>query len=162
MSKVQQTRKEAAVPKRFSDLWVAKRKFLMVLVLAVAVVLIWTSRVNHRPPLREGEVSLDASPAPEVLVQRGESLAQVHCSRCHGSDLRGLSRDSAGEEVSLGANITSEGRCSTYTAEDFCEAVREGLRPDGSRHNGPMPAIVTRDLSDEDLRAIWAFSRNQR
>jgi len=146
----------------FRKLWTGKGRLALALVLAVLIVLVVTYRIDHRFPLQEGEVSLDSSPPPSVeMVRRGESLAQVHCSRCHGSDLRGMKKDSAGEEVSLGANITSEGRCSTYTAEDFCKAVREGLRPDGSPLNTPMPAVVTRDLSDDDLGAIWTFSQNQ-
>ena len=146
----------------WKHLWSGKRKLALAFVLAMLIVLVITYRIDNTPrPLREGEVSLDASRAPLVeVVKRGETLAQVHCARCHGSDLRGMKKDSAGEEISLGANITSEGRCSTYTAEDFCKAVREGLRPDGSPSNGPMPAVVTRDLSDSDLHAIWSFSQN--
>ena len=146
----------------FRKLWTGKGRLALALVLAVLIVLVVTYRIDNRFPLQEGEVSLDSSPPPSVeTVRRGESLAQVHCSRCHGSDLRGMKKDSAGEEISLGANITGEGRCSTYTADDFCKAVREGLRPDGSPLNTPMPAVVTRDLSDDDLGAIWTFSQNQ-
>jgi mono/diheme cytochrome c family protein len=142
--------------------WNGKGRIALAFVLAVLIVLVVTYRIdnNSRPP-QEGEVSLDASAHSPETVRHGESLAQVHCACCHGRDLRGLKKDSAGEEVSLGANITGEGRCSTYTAEDFCKAVREGLRPDGSHLSIPMPAVVTRDLSDDDLRAIWMFSRNQ-
>ncbi|MCX6601462.1 MAG: cytochrome c [bacterium] len=141
--------------------WNGKRRIALAFVLAVLIVLVVTYRTHNRHPLQEGEVSLDSSPPPSAETLRyGASLAQVHCSRCHGSDLRGMKKDSAGEEVSLRANITSEGRCSTYTAEDFCRAVREGLHRDGSPLNTPMPAIVTRDLSDDDLNAIWTFSQN--
>jgi len=143
----------------FRKLWNGKRRLALAFVLAVLIVLVLTYRSNHRPPLQEGEVSLDSSPPSAEVIHQGETLAQAHCSRCHGCDLRGMKRDSAGEVVSLGANITSEGRCSTYTAEDFCRAVRQGLRPDGSPLNAPMPAVVTRDLSDDDFRAIWTFSR---
>ena len=146
----------------FRNLWSGKRKLALAFVLAVLIVLVVTYRIDNTPrPLREGEVSLDPSRAANVeVVRRGETLAQVHCARCHGSDLRGMKKDSAGEEVSLGANITRDGRCSTYTAGDFCKAVREGLRPDGSPSNGPMPAVVTRDLTDSDIHAIWSFSQN--
>jgi mono/diheme cytochrome c family protein len=145
----------------FLKLWTGQGRLALAFVLAVLIVLVVTYRIDNRHPLQEGEVSLDASPPPPVeTVRYGESLAQVHCSRCHGCDLRGLTMDSAGEEVSLGANLTREGRCSTYTADDFCRAVRDGLRPDGSQSNAPMPAVITRDLSDDDLHAIWTFSRN--
>jgi mono/diheme cytochrome c family protein len=146
----------------FRKLWNGKRRIALAFVLAVLIVLVVTYRIDHRYPLQEGEVSLDSSPPPSAeLVRHGETLAQMHCACCHGSDLRGAKKDSAGEEVSLGANISSQGRCSTYTADDFCRAVRDGLRPDGSRLSGPMPAVVTRVLSDDDLHAIWTFSRNQ-
>jgi mono/diheme cytochrome c family protein len=149
------------MPVSSKPFWPNKRKLAVAFVLAVLIVLVVTYRIDNRFPLQEGEVSLDSSPPPSVeTVRRGESLAQVHCSGCHGSDLRGMKKDSAGEEVSLGANITGEGRCSTYTADDFCKAVREGLHRDGSPLNAPMPAIVTRDLSDDDLGAIWTFSQN--
>ena len=148
---------------RFKNLWSGKRKYALSLALAVLIVLLATYRIDNTPqPLREGEVSLDAAHERMAeVVKHGATLAMTHCARCHGSDLRGMKMDSAGEEVSLGANITAEGRCSTYTAGDFCKAVREGLRPDGSPLNGPMPAIVTRDLTDEDLHAIWSFAQKK-
>ena len=145
----------------FRKFWTGHGKLALAFVLAVLIVLVATYRIDDRHPLQEGEVSLDSSPPPSVeTVRYGETLAQVHCARCHGCDLRGMKKDSADEEVSLGANLTREGRCSTYTADDFCRAVRDGLRPDGSQSNAPMPAVVTRDLSDDDLHAIWTFSRN--
>jgi mono/diheme cytochrome c family protein len=146
----------------FRKLWTGKGRLALAVVLAVLIVLVASYRIdNTPPPLREGEISLDASsPPPAEVVRRGESLVQLHCACCHGCDLRGMKKDSAGEVVSLGANISSEGRCSTYTADDFCKVVREGLRPDGSPLSGPMPAVVTRDLSDDDLHAIWTYSRN--
>jgi cytochrome c553 len=145
----------------FKNLWSGKRKYVWALVLAAAIVLLVTRRLDNTPPLREGEVSLDATRAPAAeVVKRGETMAMTHCARCHGPDLRGMKKDSAGEVVSLGANITADGRCSTYTAEDFSKAVRNGLRPDGSRVSSIMPAIMTRDLSDDDLNAIWSFAQN--
>jgi mono/diheme cytochrome c family protein len=149
------------MPVSSKPFWLNKRKLAVAFVLAVLIVLVVTYRTHNRHPLQEGEVSLDSPPPPSAETLRyGASLAQVHCARCHGSDLRGMKRDSAGEEVSLGANLTGEGRCSTYTAEDFCKAVREGLRPDGLPISGIMPAIESHDLSDDDLCAIWTFSQN--
>jgi mono/diheme cytochrome c family protein len=147
----------------FRKLRAGGAKIALAISLAVLLILMTTRPTeDHRPPLRPGEVSLDAeSPRREGAdARRGERLAQIHCARCHGPDLRGVRKDSAGEEVSLGANITSENPASTYTAEDFCRAVREGLRRDGSCLNSVMPAIESRDLPDEDLTAIWTFSQH--
>jgi len=150
------------MPSTRGSLWNGQTKVALALVLAILVVLIAVRETgNHRAPLREGEVSLDASaPAVAKAVQHGKELAEARCASCHGADLRGKKKEDAAEEVWLGPNITTQGRCSTYTAEDFCTVVREFRRPDSSTLSGPMPAILTtRDLSDDDLRAIWMYSR---
>lgn len=141
---------------------IGRVKIAVAVLFAVVLTLAIVDKIsNNNPPIRQGEVSLDpSSPDGMVLVKRGEALAQQHCARCHGPDLRGMTRDSAGEEVSLGANITDEGRCSTYTTRDFCRAVREGLRPDSTPISRVMPAIATQNLSDQDIQAIWMYSQN--
>ena len=139
-----------------SHLWNRRAKFALAFVVAVLVVLFAARRIgNHHP--ETGDVNLDAFPSREA-AERGAMLVELHCASCHGADLRGRKTEED-EGIWLGPNVTSSGRCSSYTADDFCRVVREFRRNDGTPIAGPMPAVVTRDLSDDDLRAIWTYSR---
>jgi len=145
-----------------NDLWKRRAKYTLALGIALLFVLVWNHRVDdgsHRTS-REGEVNLDEYPARET-TQRGAILVELHCASCHGADLCGR-KSEADEGIWLGPNVSSAGRCSSYTEEEFCRALREFRKPDGAAFSGPMPAVVTRDLSDDDLRAIWTFSRAEK
>ena len=43
----------------------------------------------------------------------------------------------------------------TWTKEDFERAIRSGLTPDGEAIRLPMPWPQLRNMTDEDLTAIW-------
>lgn len=137
--------------------WKRGVKFALAMAAALLVVLFASRRIGDHHP-ETGDVNLD-EPLAQEAAQRGADLVQIHCAGCHGPDLCGKMIEQEDEGIWLGPNVSSAGRCSSYTEEDFCRVVREFRRNDGTPIAGPMPAVVTRDLSDDDLRAIWTYSR---
>lgn len=98
---------------------------------------------------------LNVTPGP--TVEYGKYLAHVAgCHDCHHENL-------AGGEIPGGApgwppsqNIT-RGNIGTWTEADFFRALREGKRPDGSGINAVMPWRFTKNMTDDELRALWMY-----
>ncbi|XVO89473.1 c-type cytochrome [Pseudomonas palleroniana] len=98
------------------------------------------------------------------LVSRGEYVARVSdCVACHS--LPGKAPFAGGLEMAtpLGAihatNITPDkgAGIGTYTLADFDRAVRHGVAPGGRRLYPAMPYPSYVKLSDDDMRALYAF-----
>lgn len=131
------------------------------LVLAGAVatgVLAWYVTRQPASPLQQDQTF---DPA---LVSRGEYVARVSdCVACHS--LPGKAPFAGGLEMAtpLGAihatNITPDKTVGigNYTAADFDRAVRHGVAPGGRRLYPAMPYPSYVKLSDDDMRALYAF-----
>ncbi|MBI6912086.1 c-type cytochrome [Pseudomonas palleroniana] len=98
------------------------------------------------------------------LVSRGEYVARVSdCVACHS--LPGKAPFAGGLEMAtpLGAihatNITPDkgAGIGAYTLADFDRAVRHGVAPGGRRLYPAMPYPSYVKLSDDDMRALYAF-----
>jgi cytochrome c553 len=46
-----------------------------------------------------------------------------------------------------------------YTEALFIQAIRIGKKPEGETLSPPMPWMVYRNLTDEDLKSIYAYLR---
>ena len=44
-----------------------------------------------------------------------------------------------------------------YTEATFIRAMRTGMKPNGTPIQPPMPSEVYQNMTDEDLRGIWAY-----
>jgi cytochrome c553 len=44
-----------------------------------------------------------------------------------------------------------------YTEEKFVQTMRTGKKPNGQALQPPMPSDVYQNLTDDDLKAIWAY-----
>ncbi|MEY8839539.1 cytochrome C [Cribrihabitans sp. XS_ASV171] len=55
--------------------------------------------------------------------------------------------------------MTPGSRIADWSDAELARAIREGIRPDGSVIGPPMPMILYRGLSDDDLYSIVAFLR---
>jgi mono/diheme cytochrome c family protein len=91
--------------------------------------------------------------AGETAVERGKYLVTIGiCGSCHLPNLAG-SRLTGGI---LSANITSDKETGIggWTREQIVDAIRNGVRPDGSRIRPPMGIFFYRELSDTDALAI--------
>lgn len=61
---------------------------------------------------------------------------------------------------SVASNLTPDaatGIGKRYTEASFIQAMRTGRKPNGTMIQPPMPSEVYQNMTDEDLRAIWAY-----
>lgn len=126
--------------------------------LVAAAVLAWYVTRQPASPL-EQTPTVDAA-----LVSRGEYIARLSdCVACHS--LPGKTPFAGGLEMAtpLGAihatNITPdrEHGIGAYSLADFDRAVRHGVAPGGRRLYPAMPYPSYVKLSDDDVRALYAF-----
>ena len=54
------------------------------------------------------------------------------------------------------SNITPAG-IGSWTEADFLRALREGVRPGGTPIDPAMPVRYTKEMTDVELRAVWAY-----
>jgi cytochrome c553 len=100
--------------------------------------------------------AVDAPPAG-ATVEYGRYLATIAlCGLCHGRDYTG------GPPVEEGAppapNIAVYATSGAWTGDQFIGTMRTGVTPYGRSLNAEaMPWEVYRNMTDEELRAIWAF-----
>ena len=116
--------------------------------------------VVGRLPLFEAEHMSHEAPArikPPVgpTAEYGGYLALIGgCRGCHGPTLSGGQVPGTPPEFKPAANITPTG-IGHYTEADFFRAMRDGLRPDGSKIDPFMPVSATKLMTDDDTRAVW-------
>lgn len=119
------------------------------------------------PALAEGGIAetIDHTlpPPPAVPVGRtaeyGRYFAVIgNCADCHGVSLSGQPAVVPGEPPS--ANLTPDGPLKAWSEAEFIHAMREGIRPNGSRINPAMPWELVGQLTDDDLGAIYRYLRS--
>ena len=136
--------------------------WLAVPCLVAAGLLAWY--VTSEPASRLDSQPLAAADIDAALVSRGEYVARLSdCVACHsvpdGAPFAG------GLEMAtpLGAihatNVTPdpETGIGRYSLADFDRAVRHGVAPGGRRLYPAMPYPSYAKLSDDDVRALYAF-----
>jgi mono/diheme cytochrome c family protein len=95
-------------------------------------------------------------PAATSSVELGRHIAQV-CRGCHGPQLSGgkLAGDPAMPFV---PNLTPhESGLESWSESDFMRALREGKRQDGTSIDEAMPWRAYGQMTDTELKAIWAY-----
>jgi cytochrome c553 len=114
------------------------------------LVLLPAEVINH--------ASAHASPGPMAATPTyGRYLADVGgCKGCHGEGLSGGKIPGTPPDWKPAANITPTG-IGHYTEEDFFHALREGKRPGGVPIDSLMPYRFTKDLTDDEIRALWLY-----
>ena len=97
-------------------------------------------------------------PQSAPTADYGEHIVQV-CRGCHGQRLSG-GKIQGDPNMPIVANITPhESGLKDWTEADFIRAMREGKRKDGSELSGYMPWKAYGQMSDAELKAIWAYLR---
>lgn len=74
------------------------------------------------------------------------------CKSCHNPNLSG----GAKVEGVVTANLTPAG-IGKWTEADFTRALRNGVRPDGRILSAVMPWPYTKNLTDDELHAMWLY-----
>jgi cytochrome c553 len=97
------------------------------------------------------------APPPAVSAEYGAYLASVGgCHECHGPGLSGGPIPGGDPNAPPAANLTPEG-IGRWTAADFQRALREGKRPDGTSLKPFMPWRIARNMTDDEIAALWAY-----
>jgi cytochrome c553 len=120
--------------------------------------------MKGKSPLLTAEI-VDHNRRPAARVKRGVTpeygyyLARLGgCIGCHGRDLAGRRVPGAPASVPTASNLTPAG-IGRYSEGDFIRALRDGTRPDGRPIDPFMPLSSTRRLTDDEIRAIYAYLR---
>ena len=96
------------------------------------------------------EVPPLAAMSPGDVMAVGKQRA-AFCMACHGADFTGI-------EMMGSPNITThETAVGNWTEEEFSRAIREGVRPDGTKISTDMPWETMSLYSDEEIHAIWVY-----
>ena len=103
------------------------------------------------------------------LVARGRYLATAaDCAACHTAPHGGTPfAGGYGIDTPLGkifsTNITpsKENGIGNYSEEDFSRAVREGVAKDGSHLYPAMPYTAYAKITDDDMKALYAYFMNE-
>ncbi|MBF7141577.1 MULTISPECIES: cytochrome c [Pseudomonas] len=103
------------------------------------------------------------SPPDPALVKRGEYLARAgDCVACHtakgGAPFAGGLAMETPIGVIYSSNITPDSTgIGGYSFDDFDQAIRHGVRKDGSTLYPAMPYPSYARVSDEDMQALYAY-----
>jgi cytochrome c553 len=112
--------------------------------------LIPAEMIDHKASTRS---VVPAGPTAEY----GKYLARIGgCQGCHRDNLAGGPMPGAPPKTPPAANLTPA-HLGTWSLADFTKALREGTRPDGSKINALMPYVYTRNMTDEEIAAVWAY-----
>ncbi|HUQ19633.1 MAG TPA: c-type cytochrome [Gemmatimonadaceae bacterium] len=107
-------------------------------------------------PAEQIDRNADRSPVPiGVTKEYGDYLLKTGgCKSCHTPTLSG------GQKIEgvMSANLTPTG-IGKWTEEDFFKALRMGVRPDGRILSAAMPWPYTKNLTDDEIRAMWMYLR---
>ena len=107
-------------------------------------------------------VAADTYPAD--LVERGRYLATASdCIACHtahhGKPMAGglVMGSPVGNIVSTNITPSKEFGIGSYTEQQFADAVRKGVRADGSNLYPAMPYVSYAVMTNEDVHALYAY-----
>jgi mono/diheme cytochrome c family protein len=140
-----------------------KKVFLVVLLIIIVVGggLFWFVTSKPSSPFESAGITTGAA---SELVARGEMVArQADCVACHslpdGKPFTGGLEMGTPLGSIFATNITPDKQTGigNYTLADFDRAVRHGVTPDRRRLYPAMPYPSYVKLSDDDVRALYAF-----
>jgi mono/diheme cytochrome c family protein len=97
-------------------------------------------------------------PEPGVTLEYGRYLIKsAGCSGCHQPDYGGGPVPGSGPDDPPAANLTPAGNLGGWTAEDFIQTLRTGVRPNGAPLTGDMPWQAYGRMTDDELAAVFLY-----
>jgi mono/diheme cytochrome c family protein len=111
----------------------------------------------HSPKVKEMEPDLTRalSGRPATTALPSETKTEVHASL-------DLTAWTGPWGYSVASNLTPEpttGIGTRYNEASFLATMRTGKKPNGTPIMPPMPSVVYQNMTDDDLRAIFAYLR---
>jgi len=108
-------------------------------------------RIDHSKSARA------SAPAEGPTAEYGDYIVHTAgCAECHGPTLAGGKIDVGDPSWPPAANLTPAG-LKAYDEAAFFTALRTGIRPGGSKINEAMPWRRTKEMTDDEIRAVWLF-----
>jgi mono/diheme cytochrome c family protein len=109
--------------------------------------------------LIDHEAKRETAPPAGVTAEYGRYLAMTGgCTGCHGPGLSGGPIPGVPPDFPPASNISPTG-IGSWSDADFFRALREGKRPDGSAIDPFMPWMATRQMTDDEIKALLAYLR---
>jgi mono/diheme cytochrome c family protein len=105
--------------------------------------------------INQGEERPASVPANVTAAYGNYLVTTGGCRSCHNPNLSGGTKIQ-GVPV---ANLTPAA-IGKWTESDFFKALRTGVRPDGRILSAVMPWPETKNLTDDELRAMWLYIRS--
>ncbi|TXI11018.1 MAG: cytochrome c [Rhizobium sp.] len=140
------------------------KKFLLVLLLIVVLVAGGIAWFVTRTPASPFDNVAATQASSQDLLQHGEYVARLgDCVACHSTPKSAPFAGGLEMGTPLGSifttNITpdKETGIGNYTLADFDRAVRQGIARDGHRLYPAMPYPSYGKMSDDDIRALYAY-----
>ncbi len=120
--------------------------------------------LGQLPPLAAEIIDHDAPrpDAPEQVASEefGAYLA-TSCIGCHGSDYAGGPVPGSPPDAPQSANLTPAGNLGNWTQEDFVNAMRTGVTPEGKMLDpSVMPWPIANSMTQVELEALWIYLSN--
>lgn len=121
-----------------------------VLTVAVGFPLLPAEKIDHEKRYAD----VPAGPTKEY----GEVLS-LGCTGCHGNGLSGGPIPGAPSTMAVPTNITPDKQSGigSWTRDQFEKAMREGVRPDGTRLDPFMPVAALSRMTDDEVTALHAY-----
>jgi mono/diheme cytochrome c family protein len=125
--------------------------------------------IGHLVILATSIVTLQASASTpdNELIQRGKYLSTAgDCVACHSAPggkpfAGGLALPTPiGEIIATNITPSKTAGIGNYTLEQFSDALRKGIRADGKRLYPAMPYTSYAKVSDDDVKAMYAYFMN--
>jgi mono/diheme cytochrome c family protein len=149
----------------------------------LAAIIAWTRSLppvtSEQPPTRIGPLARALHMAGELVLYPAEQVTHsarhpahvapapdarygaylaAGCKGCHGPSYSGGKIPGAPPDWLPAANLTPAG-LEGYTEERFMATLRTGVRPNGKPLMPPMASKAWSEMTEVELRAIWAFLR---
>jgi mono/diheme cytochrome c family protein len=123
------------------------------LMLAGKMPLLNAERIDHAQPTPTGLT-------PAVTAGYGSYIARIGCTGCHGPRLAGGRIETGPPDWPSAANLTTAGRVKDWSDAQLANFFRTGIRPDGSPVNAVMPIRLTKNFTDDEIRALTLYLRS--
>jgi mono/diheme cytochrome c family protein len=121
--------------------------------------------VANKMPIFDAEISDFTSRAPVTVPPVGPTAEYgnylVHtagCMGCHGPTLSGGLIPGGDPAWPPAANLTPSG-LTAYDQASFASLLRTGVRPGGTKVKDPMPIQWTKEMTDDEITAVWQYLR---
>ncbi|MFZ5896766.1 MAG: c-type cytochrome [Myxococcota bacterium] len=120
---------------------------------------------SGKVPLSAETIAHDAPrsalpPAVAVSNELGKHLG-LTCTGCHGEGLSGGKIDAGDPSWPPAKNLTfHETGLAKWSIEDFRKALKDGVRPDGTKINPIMPIAYTSKLAPEEIDSLYLYLKS--